>query len=74
MEKVIQRKNGDTHIGATYNLDKWALPLDISWWRYKDSKKKETVSCTCLDVNIDILCFRFFIERWKFIGKEENEI
>ena len=70
MEKVFERKNGDTHIGLVYNLDKWALPFDISWWKYKDSVNDDTVSCTCFGLYLDFLCFRLHIEWWKYIGEK----
>lgn len=67
MEKVIERKTSDTHIGLTYHWDKWALPLDISWWVYHDNVNPKRAGVKCFNLDIDFLCFRFFIEHWRWL-------
>jgi len=53
-------QNPEFNFGLTYNLDKWGLPFAIDW------RKHNYETFNCFYLNIDFLCFRFFLEIWKW--------
>lgn len=72
MEKVIERKKGDIHIGVTYSLDEWFLPFGIKWWWYYDNTEKERADVSCFELSLHFLCFQIFVEVWSFRGDKTN--
>jgi len=63
--QVIKRwdnEDKEITIGVCINWDTWALPLRISWW----GPNIDAIENKCFNVDIDILCFRFYLEYWNW--------
>lgn len=54
-------------VGVTYNWGKWGLPLalDVFWHKLFDVSHIPHNALN-VDVTIDILCVRLFIEIWRW--------
>ncbi|KKM74779.1 hypothetical protein LCGC14_1396860 [marine sediment metagenome] len=59
METTIEIKNTEITFGTCINWSFWNIGFD--WWgvaRLKGNKN--------LDINLNILCFRFYVKIWRW--------
>ncbi len=69
MEKTIEHDPWEVSFSMCVNWDVWAFPVQIAWWRSKDIQGSNNKSVT-----LQILCFTFHIDVWKWSEKgKENE-
>lgn len=68
MQKTIERGLWEVSLEAGINWDVWAVPLQIAWWHSKDVLGSDNKSVT-----LQILCFTFHIDVWKWFKKERQK-
>ena len=69
LKTIINTDKIEITIGMTNHITSWyfkcALPFDIDFTWTNDVKNNR-----CFNLSIDFLCFRFYIEIWRWHNKD----
>jgi len=67
MQKTFGKKELEVTVGITHNWGRWGLPLAIDWWTHKLFDVSHIPHRAFnLDIALDILCVRIFIDIWRW--------
>lgn len=69
----IETKSGnEVEVDVCCGLDRWAIPLFVSWWRCRTKLVNDRV-VDAFDVDVHLLCFSLHVTLWRWDDETREE-